>query len=61
MPDLGVRPFNPHLRAASDQMKALILEVQRQFEGYEAHFHTRQRNRGRGAQLTDAAARTFWQ
>ena len=51
MPDLGVRPFNPHLRAASDQMKALILEVQRQFEGYEAHFHTRQRNRGRGAQL----------
>ena len=32
------RAFNPFLRAASSKMKALIVEVQKQVEGYE-HFH----------------------
>lgn len=35
---LKARAFNPFLRAASDKMMELIVEVQKQVEGYE-HFH----------------------
>ena len=39
------RAFNPFLCAATDNLKALITEVQAQMSGYEAYYQTRKRAR----------------
>ena len=39
------RAFNPFLCAATDNLKALIAEVQVQMSGYEAYYQTRKRAR----------------
>ena len=46
------RPFNPFLCAASDEMRALLLEVQQQVEGYESHYKLRKRARKAADQET---------
>ena len=39
------RPFNPFLCASSEGMRALLLEVQQQAEGYESYNELRKRAR----------------
>ena len=39
------RPFNPFLCASSEKMRALLLEIQQQVEGYESHYKVRTRAR----------------
>ena len=46
------RPFNPFLCASSEEMIALLLEVQQQVEGYESHFQLRKRARKAADQET---------
>jgi hypothetical protein len=46
------RAFNPFLCAATDNLKALITEVQVQMSGYEAYYETRKRVRRPADQVT---------
>ena len=46
------RAFNPFLCAATDNLKALITEVQVQMSGYEAYYQTRKRARRPADQAT---------
>ncbi|MDC1229010.1 hypothetical protein N8Z63_04800 [Octadecabacter sp.] len=46
------RAFNPFLCAATDNLKALIAEVQVQMSGYEAYYETRKRARRPADQVT---------
>ena len=46
------RPFNPFLCASSEGMRALLLEVQQQVEGYESHYKLRKRARKAADQET---------
>ena len=46
------RAFNPFLCAATDNLKALITEVQAQMSGYEAYYQTRKRARKPADQAT---------
>jgi len=39
------RAFNPFLRAGTDKMKGLIVEVRKQVEGYEYFYKLRKRSR----------------
>jgi hypothetical protein len=48
------RAFNPFLCAATDNLKALITEVQVQMSGYEAYYQTRKRARRPADQATYA-------
>ena len=46
------RAFNPFLCARTDNLKALITEVQVQMSGYEAYYETRKRARRPADQAT---------
>jgi len=46
------RAFNPFLCAATDNLKALITEVQAQMSGYEFFHQTRKRARRPADQIT---------
>ena len=46
------RAFNPFLCARTDNLMALITEVQVQMSGYEAHYETRKRARRPADQVT---------
>ena len=46
------RAFNPFLCAKTDNLKALITEVQVQMSGYEAYYQTRKRARKPADQIT---------
>ena len=46
------RAFNPFLCARTDNLKALIAEVQVQMSGYEAYYETRKRARRPADQAT---------
>ncbi|WIY24504.1 hypothetical protein [Parasedimentitalea psychrophila] len=50
--DIPARPFNPHRCCASTAMTALVQDVLRFMEGYEAYYKKRKRRRNAAAQAT---------